>query len=220
VHTSWVEPDPDYEEAMDRFVRGILADPTFVDGLEDFLAGQRLVERGRVNSLAQTALLLTCPGVPDIYQGTEVWDSSLVDPDNRRPVDFELRTGLLDRITTTPGPPPVASDSTGATKLRLISRLLLHRRDHPALHRPRTYEPLETLGSQAARVVSFTTGGLCTVVPRLVMGRTDPDPGTTVALPRGRWVDVLSGAAVDGGTVPVAALLGSLPVAVLARAGS
>src|SRR5262249_20701454 len=81
------------------FVTGILADDGFVADLEAFLAEHRLVELGRVSSLAQTALLLTCPGVPDLYQGTEVWDLSLVDPDNRRPVGYLARERLLAELS-------------------------------------------------------------------------------------------------------------------------
>ena len=88
VHTSWTDPNAGYDDALSAFVTAVLADRDFVADLEAFLAEHRIVERGRVNSLAQTALMLTCPGVPDLYQGTEVWDVSLVDPDNRRPVDY------------------------------------------------------------------------------------------------------------------------------------
>src|SRR5690606_2088171 len=91
VHTSWTDPVPEYDEAVEMFVRDALANDEFTADLERFLAQERLVERGRRNSLAQTALLLTAPGVPDLYQGTELWDLSLVDPDNRRPVNYSLR---------------------------------------------------------------------------------------------------------------------------------
>ena len=95
VYTSWVDPADAYDEAVDAFVRAVLADGRFVRSVEDFLADQRIVARGRRNSLAQTTLLLTCPGVPDVYQGGELWDLSLVDPDNRRTVDYGLRRRLL-----------------------------------------------------------------------------------------------------------------------------
>ncbi len=76
VYTSWIDPKADYDEALQRFVAEVMGDPAFVAELEAFLAQHRLVERGRINSLSQTTLLLTCPGVPDIYQGTELWDLS------------------------------------------------------------------------------------------------------------------------------------------------
>src|SRR5207244_10874309 len=92
-HTSWVNPDPVYDDALRRFVEGTLGDAEFTAALEAFVAP--LVEPGRVNALAQTLLKLASPGVPDIYQGCELWDHSLVDPDNRRPVDFSVREPLL-----------------------------------------------------------------------------------------------------------------------------
>src|SRR5258708_35050657 len=98
VHPSWIAPNARYDDALSAFVTAVLADQGFAADLEGFLAEHRLVERGRVNSLAQTALLLTCPGIPDLYQGTEVWDLSLVDPDNRRPVNYQRRRPLLDSL--------------------------------------------------------------------------------------------------------------------------
>jgi (1->4)-alpha-D-glucan 1-alpha-D-glucosylmutase len=88
VHTSWTHMNPDYEEAVRGFVTDVLSDPEFTSDLAAFVAP--LVQPGRVNALAQTLLKLTAPGVPDLYQGTEVWNLSLVDPDNRRPVDYDL----------------------------------------------------------------------------------------------------------------------------------
>ena len=95
VHTSWTDPVAAYDEATEAFVRAALADDVFAGALVSWLAEHRVVERGRRNSLAQTALLMTCPGSPDLYQGSELWDLSLVDPDNRRPVDYDERRRLL-----------------------------------------------------------------------------------------------------------------------------
>jgi (1->4)-alpha-D-glucan 1-alpha-D-glucosylmutase len=93
VKTSWTKPDEGYERNVRGFVDGILKDRSFVSALENFVG--TLVPFGRINSLAQTLLKLTSPGVPDLYQGTELLDFSLVDPDNRRSVDYELRRSLL-----------------------------------------------------------------------------------------------------------------------------
>lgn len=89
MHTGWERPDPDYENALKAFVEGVLSDPAFVSDLEAFVTP--LIEPGRINALSQTLIKLTAPGVPDLYQGTGLWDLSLVDPDNRRPVDFAFR---------------------------------------------------------------------------------------------------------------------------------
>jgi (1->4)-alpha-D-glucan 1-alpha-D-glucosylmutase len=224
VHTSWTEPQPEYDDALRAFVTGILADPGFVADLEAFLAEHRLVERGRVergrvNSLAQTTLLLTCPGVPDLYQGTELWELSLVDPDNRRPVDYGARRRLLEALAQAGPEAALDRADEGGPKLWLIHRVLAHRRRHPGAYGPGSgYQPLPALGAATAHAVAFTrTGGLAVVVPRLAGGRPDGWGDTTVTLPTGTWVDVLTGDAVEAGEASVAALLRRFPVAVLGR---
>jgi (1->4)-alpha-D-glucan 1-alpha-D-glucosylmutase len=221
VHTSWTDPNARYDDALSAFVTAVLADREFVAGLEGFLAEQRLVELGRVTSLAQTALLLTCPGVPDLYQGTELWDLSLVDPDNRRPVDYERRRELLEHLAGAGPEEALARADEGGPKQWLIHRVLGHRRRHPGAYRPGSgYEPLHAHGHQARHVVAFArSGGLAVVVPRLV-ARLDPGwPGTVVDLPDGDWRDILTGDPVPGGPAPVATLLRRFPVAVLGRDG-
>ena len=127
VHTSWIEPNGGYDDAVASFVKGILADETFLHALHDFLREHRIIERGRQNSLAQTALLLTSPGVPDLYQGSELWELSLVDPDNRRPVDYDLRRRLLAELSD----PTTQTTQTTPTGHRQGPRLLSLRRGTP-----------------------------------------------------------------------------------------
>jgi len=219
VHTSWIDPNPGYDDALSAFVTAVLADRNFVADLEGFLAGHRLIERGRVNSLAQTALLLTCPGVPDLYQGTELWDLSLVDPDNRRPVDYQARRGMLDRLADGGPEEALARGDEGGPKLWLIHRALGHRRRHPGAYGPGSgYEPLRVHGHWARHAVAFArTGGLAVLVPRLAVSLDEEWPGTTVDLPDGGWIDVLTGEKVDGGRASVATLLRRFPVAILGR---
>jgi (1->4)-alpha-D-glucan 1-alpha-D-glucosylmutase len=219
VHTSWTDPHADYDDALSAFTAALLRDRGFVADLEAFLAEHRLIERGRVNSLAQVALLLTCPGIPDLYQGTEVWDLSLVDPDNRRPVDFAARRLLLDDLAGAGPQAALARCSEGAPKLWLIHRVLGHRGRHPGAYGPGSgYQRLPVHGPKAAHAVAFTrTGGLAVVVPRLVAGLAQDWAGSTVTLPGGPWVDVLAGGQVDGGDASVAGLLQRFPVAVLGR---
>ena len=225
VHTSWTDPDPGYDDAVAAFTDAILADQDFVADLETFLAGQEIVERGRVSSLAQLTLLLTCPGIPDLYQGTELWDLSLVDPDNRRPVDYAARERLLGELAGAGPEEALARGDEGGPKLWLIHHLLGHRRRHPDAYGPGSgYEPLAASGAAAEHVVAFTrTGGLAVLVPRLVarLGGSARGAGawddTSVAIPAGDWTDVLSGEPVAGGGATVAALLRRFPVAVLAR---
>jgi len=217
-HTSWTDPSRAYDEAVAGFITGILADDGFVADLETFLAEHRLVELGRVSSLAQTALLLTCPGVPDLYQGTEVWDLSLVDPDNRRPVDYPARQRLLAELAGAGPEQALARAGEGGPKLWLITKVLRHRRRHPAAYGPASgYEPLPVTGAKAGHAVAFRrTGGLAVLVPRLVVGLAGDWAGTTVQLPPGSWRSVLTGEPASG-TVPAADLLAGFPVAVLAR---
>ncbi|HSJ91795.1 MAG TPA: malto-oligosyltrehalose synthase [Ilumatobacter sp.] len=211
THTSWMDPVTEYDEAVERFVRAIMSDHRFVSDVEIFLAEHRLVERGRRNSLAQTALLLTCPGVPDVYQGSELWDLSLVDPDNRRPVDHELRRRLLDELPNRP-PGLLATDDVGVEKLRLIHRVLDHRRARPDAFDASRYEPLDA----GDGVVAFSRGELAVVARTRTGAHTDG----AVELPAGAWVDLLTGGRVDGGRQDLQTVLGGLPVSVLAQEGS
>jgi (1->4)-alpha-D-glucan 1-alpha-D-glucosylmutase len=219
VHTSWVDPNPAYDEALRAFVAAALADDEFTEALERFAAP--LVEPGRVNSLAQALLKFTSPGVPDIYQGCELWDLSLVDPDNRRPVDFELRRRLLEEAE---GMTPAEAWSTradvGLPKLMLTQRALHLRRRRPeCFGAAGAYEPLGARGPKAAHTVAFTRGGaVVTVVPRLVLGLAGDWAGTTLDLPAGTWTDTLGPTRTFTGTVALADLLGPFPVALLERA--
>ncbi len=198
-HTSWIDPDPTYDKALRGFVEAILADAAFTADLVEFVGP--LVDRGRVVSLAQTLLKLTAPGVPDLYQGTEVWDLSLVDPDNRRPVDYAARRSLLEKVRHL-GPHDVrALDDEGATKLWTTWKALGVRRDHPEVFAGGAYEPVVGVGARAGHVVGFVRGGkVATIVPRLVLGlaRAGGWGDTTIELPPGRWTDVLGGRVVTG----------------------
>lgn len=214
THTSWTAPNAAYEQALRSFVEAILADNVFLDDLAAFVAP--LVEPGRITSLAQTLLKLTVPGVPDIYQGTELWDHSLVDPDNRRPVDFARRRALLAELDGASPETIWARLDDGLPKLWVIRQALHLRRRRPALFRWRGgYEPLFAMGPQAERVVAFCRGGAAiTVVPRLVLTLGEWKR-TTVALPPGRWRNLLTGEEWDGGTIALARLLRRFPVALL-----
>ncbi|MCU1345833.1 MAG: malto-oligosyltrehalose synthase, partial [Acidimicrobiia bacterium] len=213
VHTSWTEPAVDYDEALAVFISAILADDEFVSDLQQFMTSQKIVERGRRNSLAQTTLLLTCPGVPDIYQGNELWDLSLVDPDNRRPVDYDQRRQVLASAADVATADAMGFEDVGGPKLWLTQRLLGYRRDHYGPLSQSVYEPLSVDGPQASRIVAFSRGPLVVVAPC----HTGDLDGTAVDLPGGNWCDVLTGATLDGKRQPVDRILSKFPVAVLAR---
>ncbi len=162
VHGSWVNPDAGYDRAVASFVDAVLQPGPgnrFLDAFGPFAA--RMAALGQVNSLAQVALKLTSPGVPDLYQGNELWDFSLVDPDNRRPVDYGLRQRLLAGL---PGPGAVSSDALdellahsddGRIKLFVTARLLALRRAEPELFAESDYAPLAAAGAAAEHVVAF-----------------------------------------------------------------
>jgi len=190
VHTSWTEPNTVYDEGVRAFVSGILDDESFTSDLAAFV--EPLVEPGRVNSLAMQAIKLTAPGVPDVYQGTEIESLSLVDPDNRRPVDYE------------------ALRASDAPKLRLTRAVL-------RLPVAGDYTPLRAEGEAADHVLALARGsGHVTVVPRfpLRLAERGGFGDTSITFGPGVWTDVLTGATLRG-EVPVEQLLAEFPVAVL-----
>ena len=218
THTSWTDPSPYYDEGLAAFVRAVLDDDRFVRELDEFVAP--LVEPGRINSLAQTAIKLTHPGVPDVYQGTELWDLSLVDPDNRRPVDYELRARLLDHAIAGDAAAALARMDEGLPKLFTIQRVLsLRARDPGAFGPGSTYEALWATGPRARHVVAFTRAGrVLTVAPRLTLTLDGAWRDTHLALPEGDWTDVLTGATVAG-AVALEELLDGFPVLVATKEG-
>jgi (1->4)-alpha-D-glucan 1-alpha-D-glucosylmutase len=167
-------------------------------------------------------MALTVPGVPDVYQGAELWDLSLVDPDNRRPVDFALRRRMLAELEDAGGVEVWARADEGAPKLWLISQVLDVRRRRPSAFAPgASYEPLALSGPQARHAVAYLRGDeVLVVAPRLVLGlRAAGGWGsTTIELPSGEWVDELSGDPVGDVVVDPAQLFQAFPVAVLGRA--
>ncbi|MCL7486544.1 MAG: malto-oligosyltrehalose synthase [Desulfobulbaceae bacterium] len=181
VHTSWINQNPVYEEAVETFVRNVLAEDRNAF-LEEFLPFQnRVAWFGMMNSLAQLLLKLTSPGVPDIYQGNEVWHFCLVDPDNRRPIDFARRKTLLDELHGSfPDQAAVNNDYLdnilenlidGRIKLYTTWKTLSHRRQHKELFETGTYLPLQARGSKKEHLCAFLRHKgektIITVVPRL-----------------------------------------------------
>lgn len=210
--TTWTAPDETFEAALHAAVDGLYdsrrANAALLDAVADVEAA------GWSNSLVAKAIQLTMPGVPDVYQGSELWDRSLVDPDNRRPVDYAERRAVLARLDDGWLPPV---DADGAAKLLVTSRLLRLRREHPS--RFAEYTPIGADGPAADHVVAFSRGGVTTVATRLSLRLAEHGgwKSTTVTLPEGRLVDVLTGRELQGGEVRLAALLEQYPVAVLTR---
>jgi (1->4)-alpha-D-glucan 1-alpha-D-glucosylmutase len=217
LHTSWLDPNLEYEQALDRFVEGLFSDGEFQDELRAFVEEIKLP--GFVNGLAFKLLALTSPGVPDCYQGSELWDLSLVDPDNRRPVDYALRQRLLAELDQLSPEQIWARADEGLPKLLLVARSLQLRRRRPECFDGRgDYTALYARGAKAAHVIAFHRGRSVTVVvPRLVLGLEDRWMDTQIALGAGRWRNLFDGTVGLSGTVALAELLGRFPVALLER---
>ena len=174
-NTSWINRNSDYENAMSSFVKALLNPGVKNRFLADFLPFQRQVARaGMWNSLSQALLKLTCPGMPDIYQGNEIWDFSLVDPDNRRPVDYARRRRMFDDIRNHSSQLEqlLANPENGMVKLYLIWRSLCFRQGNPAPFQAGEYIPLTTEGEKADHVFAFARKAgyqlVVIAVPRLI----------------------------------------------------
>ena len=215
--TEWRRRDAAFEAALIGVVDGVYADGELLMDIAAFAA--ELCPHGDRNSLAQLLIKLTAPGVPDIYQGSELRDDSLVDPDNRRAVDFADRRHKLAWVRGTRPADAAAAHDLGCQKLWTTRRVLALRRREPERFTG-PYRALAATGTHAHRVFAFARGdGLVTVVPRLGV-HADGWVGTKLELPPGRWRDVISDAehAVDA-PVPVATLWAKFPIALLVRVG-
>ncbi len=229
-HTSWVNPDKAYEDATLALIGKMLApDGRLLDAMRPL--ARRLAVIGALTGLAKVVLKATMPGVPDIYQGTELWDLSLVDPDNRRPVDYAARERALAQQEPTETLWNHWRD--GRIKQRLVAQLLTDRAQDPLLYSDGSYEPVLAGGPQAQHCLAFrrSHGHDCLVVavPRgvgAVVNGEDTVPAhfwtdTHLAVGRGRWRDVLTGATIENGAEawPLAQVFARLPVAALRMVG-
>ncbi len=181
VHSSWVNPNTDYDAAMQTFIASVLDESANAIFLKDFRAFQKRVSQyGLVNSLSQTLLRIVAPGVPDTYQGTELWDFSLVDPDNRRPVDYERRRLMLKELQTRAATAPgeLARELTktmgdGRIKMFVTWLALRCRQAHPGLFSTGAFLPVEVSGTKREHAFSFVRRqgekAALVAVPRLVV---------------------------------------------------
>jgi (1->4)-alpha-D-glucan 1-alpha-D-glucosylmutase len=233
VNTSWINPNEAWDAALSGFVEAVLGDEDFLASFDPF--ARRVAHYGMYNSLAQTLLKLASPGVPDVYQGQELWDLSLVDPDNRRPVDFAARQRLLEAmLKRAPSPADLlAGWEDGRIKLWLTNRGLTLRRDRADLFARGDYRPLAASGACADSVVAFARRldgrAVVAVAPRLLARLTDDPARPPIgaawadtaldlggAVPPGRYRDVLTDRRLTlRGRLALSELLAELPVALL-----
>jgi len=207
--TGWIDPDERFETAVHAAVNAVYEHP----GIRDLVASvsARIEPHGWVNSLSQKVIQLTMPGVPDVYQGSELWEDSLVDPDNRRPVDFALRQATLTALTA---PPPL--DGSADAKLWVVSRALRARRQHPELFTG--YTALLLDGPLREHLVAFDRGGAITLATRLPVALCAAGGwgDTTLTLPPGRYIDVFTGS-THADELSVGHALGHYPAALMLR---
>ncbi|MDT7799542.1 MAG: (1-_4)-alpha-D-glucan 1-alpha-D-glucosylmutase [Actinomycetota bacterium] len=210
LRTSWTDHDEEFEKAVAAWPDDVMGDAELAADIAAFVG--RIEGPGWSNSLGQKLVQLTAPGVPDVYQGTELWDFSLVDPDNRRPVDYAARREILARVVEGEQP---AIDASGAAKLLVTHKALKLRQEHPALFHG--YRPLRAEGAAADHVLAYTRGsGLVVAVTRLPIGleKAGGWRDTVLPLPDGVWTDVLTG---RDATPDLATLFDRYPVVVLVR---
>jgi (1->4)-alpha-D-glucan 1-alpha-D-glucosylmutase len=238
VHSSWLAPDAEHEEALRNFIDQILSPSheSFLSSFQDFQ--KEIAFHGTFNALAQVLLKITAPGVPDFYQGTEIWNLSLVDPDNRRPVNYALRTSLLETLKRREAEDQAALlnelvehwEQPGI-KLYLTYKALEFRRSNPDLFQTGDYLPLPAEGCGKQHVCAFARRcgdrWAVTAVPRLTTGLQCRPPDlrstdwrdTVLLLPDAapaRWRDVLTGAVIQVAPgVALQSLLGAFPVSLL-----
>ena len=217
LHTSWTEPKAEYEDAVKTFVERLFACRDFIGQLEAFV--RLLVTPGRINSLTQALVKLTAPGIPDIYQGNELWDLSLVDPDNRRPVDFQPRRQLLGEVPHLTPQQIMDRSDEGLPKLWVTRQALHVRRRHGEWFGDQgSYTPLLASGARADCVLAFVRGQGCLTVAPLRPAQSMSDwRGTALELPAGTWTNELTGETALEGHVEISRLLARFPVALLTR---
>jgi (1->4)-alpha-D-glucan 1-alpha-D-glucosylmutase len=218
-----VANNKEFEDSLKTFIECTLSYAPFLKELQQFVA--RVQEAGRINSLAQTLLKYTAPGVPDLYQGAELWDLSLVDPDNRRSVDYELRKRLLQELKQMTADDVAIRvmnrSDEGLPKMWTIHKALLVRAERPECFGAKaSYSPLEVDGTKHDHVVAYLRGdNIATVVPRLTLKLAGAWKDTVVILPDGTWRNQMTGTHVEGGRVSMKNLLKDFPIALLVRGG-
>lgn len=208
--TTWTEPNEEFESRMAALVDAIFDDESVATLVNDLVSEIR--GYGWSNSLSAKLVQLTAPGVPDVYQGSELWETSLVDPDNRRPVDFDLRRLYLAAVGEGAHPPV---DDTGAAKLLVVTKALRARRDRPHLFT--RYAPLDAIGDAAEHAIVFDRGGAITVATRLPVS-LEKNGGwrdTTIPVPGKPHIDLLTDREYPGGSIALSDLLSKYPVALL-----
>ncbi|MDZ7723646.1 MAG: malto-oligosyltrehalose synthase [candidate division KSB1 bacterium] len=216
VYTSWTDQNEEYEKAVVDFIEQVYADKSCIKNIESFV--DDIKTAGYMNSLAQTLLKCTAPGIPDMYQGTELWDYSLVDPDNRRPVDFQRRAKLLKSCNKLNAAQALAHLQDGTVKLWLIRRVLKIRSQYSKEFANGGYTPMQVEGEHKDSFIAYRRGTrIVVLVPRWWMTNKGEWPETRFTLPEGDWQNALTDEIRQGGSYAVQELLATFPMACFIR---
>jgi (1->4)-alpha-D-glucan 1-alpha-D-glucosylmutase len=224
THTSWIAPNAAYEESLLGFADAILENEPFRNDFSRFQ--KRIAFYGFLNSLSQIVLKVTSPGEPDFYQGTELWDFSLVDPDNRRPVDYAQRSSMLRRIKSVPNLGTLLRRwKDGRIKMFLTWKLLELRARHADLFRDGTYEPIDAGPNAVAFIRRHGGDAVLIAVPRLVANLVKPGKlpigevwGDATLSASGIWRNLCTSEEHEGGAIALSRLFATFPAAVLEKA--
>ena len=226
VHTSWINPDSEYEAALERFVSESMSSSLFQKELGEVMP--RLAHLGHLVSLSQALVKVASPGVPDYYQGTELLDFSLVDPDNRRPVEYGVRSRFLDELEKRPPKPAelLANVADGRAKLHVIRQGLALRKAHPAAFHGGEYRALYADGGYEEQLIAFSLAEhIVAIAPRLFTRRLGDAMApigafwgeARLTLPAGNFQDLITGRTHESASARLSELLAEFPVALLVR---
>ncbi len=216
THTNWFLPNVEFESALKKFISEVMTDSDFMKSLSRFL--KLISGPGEINSLAQLTLKLTSPGIPDIYQGNEIWDNSLTDPDNRRPIDFKKVMNLFSELKDITSEQALHRSHEGLTKQYLIKTILNVRKNHSEFNQPDSFKPAEIIGPAADNVIAFMRGpNVMVIVTRLTLKLNKKWGSTRLSLPKGHWQDIFTGAFFKTGPNKLKELVKNFPVSILIR---
>ena len=219
--TSWTQQNKDFEDALRTFIQRIYESTQFIADLEDFV--RRVLLPGRLNSLTQTLMRCTAPGVPDTYRGSELWDLHLVDPDNRGAIDFNVRRSLLAELAAGMSPEEILNRmDEGLPKFWVLYQALHLRRNHPDwFGKDSAYLPMSVSGPRQDHLVAYFRGGnVAVIAPRWNFKLNGNFASTTVELFEGTWNHVLTDEIFEGGSLRAQILFQRFPVALLIRSGT
>ncbi len=216
--TSWTQQNEEFEDALRSFIESILASNDFIAEVNAFV--DSILNAGRINGLAQTLIKMTAPGVPDTYQGGELWDLRLVDPDNRGPVDYAARQAMLNDLKSGLSIEEIMQRAeSGLPKLWVVHRALALHRQKPESFGPATsYTPLEAKGPKSDHVVAYLRGtDVIACVPRWSALLGNRWGATSIEIPAGHWTNELTGEQWKGGSVRLQSLFARFPATLLSR---